>query len=205
MNVTFSRILSTTFGMLAANLASIVGAAILWFLTILVPYINVGTTIAMLYGLPLELSRGGVFNPLNIFDSKYRKHMGEVFLCAAFMVNGIYAALLFLIIPGIVVAIAWTFSVLLVIDKHLNPAEAILKSNYYTYGHKWTMFLSSLVIYLLLVVVFGLLIWSFFGNIEAFITLSIIAMLCLVSIGVCIKGTFYKLIVLEREDSWYVE
>ena len=45
------------------NAPSIIGCVVLWLLTIWVPYINVGTTIAINM-LPIELAKGGVISPL---------------------------------------------------------------------------------------------------------------------------------------------
>lgn len=45
------------------NLLSILGAVVLYVLTIWIPYLNVGTTIAMTT-IPIELSKGHVISPL---------------------------------------------------------------------------------------------------------------------------------------------
>ena len=52
------------------NFLSLVGALILYTLTIWVPYLNVGTTIAMV-SIPAALSRGEIISPTEIFKSKY--------------------------------------------------------------------------------------------------------------------------------------
>ena len=57
------------------NMASIVVAVLLWAITIWIPYVNVGTTIA-LATLPVKLSKGEVISPTFIFDSEYRHIMG---------------------------------------------------------------------------------------------------------------------------------
>ena len=51
------------------NAASLVGALFLWIITIWIPYLNVGTTIAI-NTIPLELSKGKVISPFFIFDGK---------------------------------------------------------------------------------------------------------------------------------------
>lgn len=51
------------------NLLSILGAVVLYVLTIWIPYLNVGTTIAMTT-IPIELSKGHVISPLFIFRCK---------------------------------------------------------------------------------------------------------------------------------------
>ncbi|MBM72151.1 MAG: hypothetical protein CL847_05160 [Crocinitomicaceae bacterium] len=127
------------------NFFSLLAASILYFLTIWIPYLNVGTTIAMI-SLPAALSRGEVINPTEIFNSKYRKNMGNFFLLMALMLMGIQIGLLFLIIPGIVLTYAWSMALLLLVDKGLNPIQALHESNKLTYGHKLNMFLIYLII-----------------------------------------------------------
>ena len=70
------------------------GATVLWLLTIWIPYLNVGTTIAM-NTIPIELSKGKVISPLFIFDGKYRKYMGEYFTLIGLMYLAIIPALFF--------------------------------------------------------------------------------------------------------------
>lgn len=76
------------------NFVSIFVAVLLWLLTFWVPYINVGTTIAIL-SLPVALSKGeGILSPLFIFESKYRRYMGEFFTVRTYVA---------LYLPGIIV------------------------------------------------------------------------------------------------------
>ncbi|MBN2891524.1 MAG: hypothetical protein JXL97_06640 [Bacteroidales bacterium] len=154
------------------NVASIFGAVILWVLTIWIPYINVGTTIAIMT-LPIELSKGNVMSPTAIFDPKYRKYMGEFFILTALMGMAIYFAAIFLIVPAIVIGIAWSMAVYLLLDKGLNPMQAIAKSNQITYGYKWTMFFGKLVLILIpyIVVMIGAAISGVVGAIIMLIGL----------------------------------
>lgn len=121
------------------NAASLVGAVALWGLTIWIPYLNVGTTIGLL-GLVAAMSKGDVISPTAIFRSEYRKQMGEFFLVQAFISIGVTIGLVFLVIPGIVIALAWGLAPLLVIDRGMNPTEALQKSNDLTSGKKWVIF-----------------------------------------------------------------
>ena len=61
------------------NAPSIIAAIALWLVTIWIPYLNIGTTIAIAL-LPTELAKGNIINPLGIFESKYRRYMGEYLL-----------------------------------------------------------------------------------------------------------------------------
>lgn len=202
MNVSFGRAIGDTFQIAVKNIPYVLGAAILWVLTIWVPYVNVGTTIALFYGMPLELSRGRVMNPLSIFDGKYRKYMGEFFACVGLMFVSIIPALCFMIVPGIIIAIGWMFAVLLLLDKELNPAEAMTMSTKYTYGYKWTIFLSQFVITILLYIVTGILMWLLHAiDVNVIVLVGAIFLFGLwAAISVAFSGAMYRMLVLERDE-----
>lgn len=143
--MTVSEVLKNGCSIGLKNFFSLVGAVLLYFLTLWIPYINVGTTIAI-YSLPAVMSRGEVISPTEIFNSKYRRNMGNFFLLSVFMSLGIFFGLLFLIIPGIVLMYAWSLAILLLVDKGLSPMQALNESNARTYGHKKTIFFSYLIL-----------------------------------------------------------
>jgi len=126
------------------NAPSLIAAVALWLVTIWIPYLNVGTTIAITL-LPAELAKGNIINPLGIFDSKYRRYMGEYFITFCLQMIGIYAAMLFLFIPGIVLALSWTLSFYYLLEKGKNPIESLRASNDAMYGSKLIAFLINLV------------------------------------------------------------
>lgn len=138
------------------NAASVVGAVMLWALTVWVPYVNVGTTIGLL-GLVAAMSRGETVSPLEIFDAGYRKKMGEFFLVVGFMTFGIYAGFLFLVIPGLAIATAWTLAPLLVLDQKMDPIAAIHRSNELTSGKRLTIFFGRLLPLIAIELVLGVL------------------------------------------------
>ena len=86
--ITVAGVISEGIGLGIKNAISMLGATILWLLTIWIPYLNVGTTIAMTT-IPIELSKGRVISPLFIFDGKYRKFMGEYFTLIGLMYRAI--------------------------------------------------------------------------------------------------------------------
>ena len=149
------------------NFLSLIAATILYILTIWIPYLNVGTTIAM-SSLPAELAKGKVINPLFIFEGKYRRNIGEYFILIALMTLGIYVGFTFLIIPGIVISIAWSLATPLFVDKDKGALEALRESNTLTYGNKWRIFgaefLLGLVINLLVILVF---VFTHMGDVQA--------------------------------------
>lgn len=193
------------------NAPSLIAAILLWLVTIWIPYLNVGTTIAISL-LPTELAKGNVINPLGIFDSKYRRYMGEYLLTVMMKGMGIFASLLLFmpIVPvvSIVLSYAWSLSTYFLFEKGKDPIEAIKASNDATYGSKWTMFGISLLFgFFCLCVVSGILllfdwIMEFIFDrageatiafvIFVFVIIAIAVLLWLASISVAIKASYWR-------------
>lgn len=169
------------------NVPSLIGCAILYILTIWIPYINLGTTIAMCT-IPIELSKGNVMSPLSIFDAKYRKYMGEFLLTQMFIGGGIGLAMVFLVIPGIVVMYSWSLALYFVLDKNMNPMEAIMKSNQATYGSKWSMFGVNFIFSLALIIVGCILVMiPYLGYLLLFVLL-----ICAIAFALALQGSIYR-------------
>lgn len=178
------------------NLVSLLVATILWILTIWVPYINVGTTIAM-STIPIELSKGNIISPLFIFDSKYRRYIGEYFTLQGMMFIAMLASAAFLFFPMLVVAIGWSLAVFILLDKGVAPGEALVRSNKATYGYKWTIFgvyVLLALVWLVLNYIFGLI--PFIGFIFCFV---IAAFYGVFKLG-C-DAVIYKNLVLNDSES----
>ena len=141
------------------NIGPILVNVFLYLVTIWIPYLNVGTTIGLSVGIVTKASRGEAISMTEIFDPKYRKYMGEYFLVSGLVGLGVGIGLVFFIIPGYVIAIAWGLAALLVVDKGKNPTEAITMSNNLTYGYKWKM----VWIYLLAFLAFLIVMCIFMG------------------------------------------
>lgn len=144
--ITLGSVLSEGLGIGVKNAVSIVVATVLWLLTIWIPYLNVGTTIAMTT-IPIELSKGQIISPLFIFDGKYRQYMGEYFTLIGLMLIALIPAFLFMIVPGIIIGIGWSLALYILLDKGIAPGAALVRSNKATYGYKWTIFLVGAVLY----------------------------------------------------------
>ena len=138
------------------NYLSLVAAAALYVLTIWIPYLNVGTTIAMC-SLPAEMAKGRMINPLFIFKGEYRKNMGEFFILMSLMYGAIGVGFLFMGIPGLVLSVAWSFATVLFVDKGLNALEALRESNRLTYGNKWRIFWAEFLLGLCLGIATGII------------------------------------------------
>jgi uncharacterized membrane protein len=134
------------------NIGPIVVNTLLWLVTIWIPYINIGTTIGMTAGITVKAARGEAISMTEIFNPRYRKYMGEYFLASGLIGMGVTMGIALFIIPGCVIALAWSLALLLVVDKGKNPTEAISLSNKLTYGNKGTMFLAHLVAGLVVII-----------------------------------------------------
>lgn len=146
--LTFSDVLSEGFSIGIRNSLSLIGTLSLWILTIWIPYINVGTTIAIC-SIPIELSKGGVISPLFIFDAKYRQYMAEFFTLIGLMLIAIIPAFIFMIIPAFIIGIGWSLAIFIMLDKEVTPTKALLLSNKATNGYKWVIFGVSFLLQLI--------------------------------------------------------
>jgi hypothetical protein len=168
------------------NIGSILVNLLLWILTIWIPYLNVGTTIGLLAGIVTKVSRSEPLSPVEIFNPRYRKYIGEFFLTIPLVLGAFLAGLVMVVIPGIVIGIAWSQALFLVVDKDKNPIEALALSNHLTYGNKWRMvgvyFLPGLVFIILAAVFFAIKI------IPLVVLVAILAVFA--SIG--IQGSVYR-------------
>ncbi|MBN2653439.1 MAG: hypothetical protein JXR63_13755 [Spirochaetales bacterium] len=171
---------------------------LLWGLTIWIPYLNVGTTIGLVT-LAAKLGRGESLSMTEIFNPVYRKKMGEFFLVNGFVRMGIAFGMVMFIIPGYVIAIAWSLASLLVVDKDKNAIEAIRLSNDATYGKKWTIFGVNIVLGLIFGLVAGIisgllnLIHPILGAIALFFL-----MMVFVSIMLSVRGYIYNSLVGDK-------
>ncbi|MBN2436473.1 MAG: hypothetical protein JXK07_14525 [Spirochaetes bacterium] len=165
---------------------------LLYFITFLVPYLNVGTTIGLWFGIPAKMARDEEISFTEIFDAKYRKNMGEIFLTMGLVYMGVLAGFIFMIIPGYVIMIAWMLALILVADKEYTPLDAIKKSNNITYGKKWTIFFGMIVLQVVVWIVVGILV-TIFSKISAALggLVMVACMLFATSIGLGFMGELY--------------
>ena len=169
------------------NFLSVFLACILYILTIWVPYINVGTTIAI-NTLPLKLSKNSntVVSPTFIFEGHYRKYMGEFFNLIGLMAISIFPAMLFVIVPAIIISYGWSQALYLLLDKELSPSEAMMQSTKITYGYKSTLFWIDMVCSLVFFIVAGILMWLI-GLIINNMIVTMIIMAILIAVFIVIK------------------
>lgn len=189
------EVLTEGVGIGIKNIVSLVLATILYVVTVWIPYLNVGTTIAMC-SIPVELSKGNIINPLFIFDAKFRKNMGEFFILVGLQAMAMVPAFLMGIIPGIVLSYAWALAIYLFIDKDLHALDALRKSNELTYGNKWRMFFIGLILAIALGIVTGILgIIPYVGAI-----LNVIVMILYYPIQLGCNAVIYKQLTNPEEE-----
>lgn len=189
----FAQTLQDAFVLGVKNAPSLLAALLLWLVTLWIPYINVGTTIALTL-LPAELAKDRVYNPLDIFASKWRRYMGEFFMTAGLQILPLLIAFAFLYIPGIVLSIAWSLSFLFLIEKDKNPVQAIKESNDATYGSKWMIFFASLTIGFFLLVVCGILLGccTLIGSETLFVVVLILCIIFAFAVGTGTNASIWK-------------
>lgn len=200
MEKEFMPTLLDAYSIAVKNALSIVLAILLWILTIWIPYINIGTTIA-LCTMPLALSRNKPISPTFIFDKRYRQFFGEFFLTGGLMLAGILAGTVFCGFPAIVILISWSLAPMLVLDKGCNASEALTLSNKYTYGNKFLIFILFLALLVSLGVLLGILgvILGAIADTLGFIAI-LLAVILVPATGVGLIAAIYKRLVYQTSS-----
>lgn len=135
----FATVLTDAWEIGTKHAPSIIAAVILFLLTVWIPYINMGTLIALTL-LPVRLARDERIEALSIFRSEYRRRMGDFLLTAAFKQAAIVLGTAMLVVPGLVLAFSWKLAYWCLTEHGMNPLEAIRASADATYGSKWRLF-----------------------------------------------------------------
>ena len=130
---------------------------ILYVVTVWIPYLNVGTTIG-LYKAIIGIGRGQTIDPTSIFDKENFKNLSGFFLLLGLVYIGTVVAFCFMIIPGIVMGIAWGFAMYFFLDKKVSPLKALQLSYDSTYGNKWRIFAIGIILGIVLSIVSCLLV-----------------------------------------------
>lgn len=191
--------LKDAFAIGVKNLVPIVLSVLLWLVTVWIPYVNVGTTIA-LATLPVKLSKGEMISPMFIFDSEYRHCMGEYFILQAVIFSAVYISLLFMIVPAIVLSLSWMLAVYLLVGKGMNWALCLSESNRLMMGYKFKAFCLKFAVSLALLVV-SYVLFSMFDAIAG--SLGVLVVLLSVLVGVCVMlsvdAVIYRELVLSED------
>jgi len=169
------------------NLVPLLLTVLLYFVTVWIPYLNVGTTVG-LYRIIIDLSKGKTIEPTSIFKKENFENMGGFFLMLGFLSMGISAAMIFLFVPALVMGIAWGFAIYIFLEKKVSPLKALMLSDKATYGEKWTIFLIGLLFGFAVGIVCGLLGWiPFIGAVFVFVIIIAAA-----AIGIALDAVMYR-------------
>ncbi len=187
----FQETLKDGLSFFVKNVASLLLCYLLYFLTCWIPYLNVGTTIAITQ-LPVKISEGKIINPMHIFEGKYRTNMGLFFLLLSFMSVGLTFAYSFIIIPGVVLSLSWSLAVYYLIDREKGPMEALDASNKATLGSKWMIFAIGLLLSVLFTIVFFIVSDIAADSILALIVVVLLALVCMSAISCGISASIWK-------------
>ena len=193
--ITIEGVLKDGFTIGISNFLLIFLAVLLTIVTFWIPYLNVGTFIAI-QTLPIILGRKDQPSPscTFVFDGKYRQYMGEYFTLTGLKSLSLFPAYLFLIVPGIIISIGWSQALYLMLDKEIAPGEAMIQSAKITQGYKGTIFLTELLLGILFCVAFGIILAIFNAIDVGFLTfIAVIACAALAStVYIGVKAAIYQ-------------
>lgn len=145
-------ILSNGMSIGVRNSISILLTYLLYGLTSWIPYLNIGTTIA-LNDLTAMLGRGESVSPPFIFDDKYRRRIGEYFIMSGLMIASMLFAWMALG-AGIILGLGWLLAGPLFVDREFDGLESLRESYRLTNGHKLTIALA----FILFIVITGIIV-----------------------------------------------
>ncbi|MBP5210766.1 MAG: hypothetical protein J6Z27_02870 [Bacteroidales bacterium] len=121
------------------NFLPLLFTVILYVVTIWIPYLNVGTTIGF-YKIIIGIGRNQPIDPVSIFSKENFQNLSGFFLLQGLVLLGTIAAAAFMLIPALIVGIAWGFAIYFFLDKGVSPLKALQLSYDTTYGNKWRIF-----------------------------------------------------------------
>lgn len=196
-HISFMEVHNATYAMALKNSFWLIKTFLLYSLTAWIPYINIGTTIAI-YNIPIALAHNTKHSSKSIFDKKYRKYLGEYISLWGNMILVFLVSLPFGTIPFIILYYGWSFAPLLLVDKELNPSEAMMQSTKITFGHKLQMWLMDSVITLEIFIA-GAILFYITHNIEKTLSILIIIVLVLFffALNISMTAVYYKKLTLE--------
>ena len=168
------------------NFVPLILMIILYLVTVWIPYLNVGTTIG-LYKAIIAIGRGEKLDPTSIFDKENFENLSGFFLLMGLTYIGTVVAMMFMLIPGIIMGIAWGFAMYFFLDKKVSPLKSLQLSYDTTYGNKWCIFAVICLLWVAIGIVCGIL-----GCIpKVGGVLAVLAAIVCCAIVVAVEGVMY--------------
>ena len=173
---------------------------LLYVLTIWIPYLNVGTSIAMAT-IPGKLAQGQIINPVFIFDAIYRRRMGSFFLQTGLLSMMFSAAAAFMIVPAIVLSIMYSLALYIMIDENADAIESMKMSEKVTYGFKMRIFLISLLFGIVFIICAALIVALFSLTDSLFITIlsGVIMIILFICCYTALNAVIYRNLFLNAK------
>lgn len=196
----FVETLKGAFNLAIANAGSLVLMIILYVLTIWIPYLNIGTTIGLIKAIA-AIGRGETVNATDLFKKENFKSFSDFFVLLAIEFGGIGAAAIFMMVPAVVLSIAWGFAPYFLVDKGTAPVKSLSLSYKVTFGEKWMIFFLTFVLCLALCIVsiiFGLI--PYIGGI-----LGLLASILYGLVSICLEAKLYAHFLQKAVDMGEIE
>ncbi|MBQ7222760.1 MAG: hypothetical protein IJS02_04775 [Bacteroidales bacterium] len=168
------------------NFLPLLCTVILYLLTCWIPYLNVGTTIGF-YRIVIGIGRNQHIDPVSIFNKDNFQNLSGFFLLQGLVLVGTIAAAVFMLLPALIVGIAWGFAVYFYLDKGVSPLKSLQLSYDTTYGNKWRIFAVVLLACLAMSVVSALV--ALIPEVGKI--LSVVVSLLFSAVVVAINGVMY--------------
>ena len=177
------------------NFVPLILMVILYLVTVWIPYLNVGTTIG-LYKAIIAIGRGEKLDPTSIFDKENFENLSGFFLLMGLTYIGTIVATMFMLIPGIIMGIAWGFAMYFFLDKKVSPLKSLQLSYDTTYGNKWRIFAVTCLLWVAICIVCGIL-----GCIpKVGGVLAVLAAIVCCAIIVAVEGVMYDFFSKKADD-----
>lgn len=169
------------------NIVSLLVAVVLYVLTVWIPYLNVGTTVGLVKFV-IAMSRGEAVDPLILFKKENFDNIGNLFLFLGLEAMGLAAAAFFMLVPAIVLGIAWSFALYFLVDRNMRPVEALDLSFKVTNGEKWRIFATELLLVIAISIFCGLL--GAIPKVGGF--LSAVASIFSIAVCIAVESVMFK-------------
>ena len=196
----FVETLKGALNLAIANMGSLVVMILLYVLTIWIPYLNIGTTIGLIKAIA-AIGRGETVNATDIFKKENFKSFSDFFVLLAIEFGGVGAAAIFMLVPAIVLGIAWGYAPYFLVDKGTAPVKSLSLSYKVTVGEKWTIFFLTLVLGLAISIVSCILgLIPYLGGILVMIV-SIFGSL----VSICLEAKLYAHFLQKAVDMGEIE
>ena len=146
--------------------------------------------------LYIGIGRGETIDPTAIFSKDNFKNLSGFFLLLGLLYMGITVACFFMLIPGLVMSIAWGFAVYFFIDKKVSPLKSLQLSYDTTFGNKWRIFFTELLCGILISIICCI----FVAIPKVGAVLAGIATVLCSAIMVAVEGVMYDFFSKKADD-----